>query len=268
MAQQHIIIGTPNSNNGDFVRDAFLKVEANFTEVYSIFEPLLGNPSVDNQVLTSLSDGTRSWQTLSLGGTYDMEMLSGTGVSILSTKTPIAEGLRFDMKKIESLSNNLLITETTDKINLNLTGSFVSIDNGSFTTVTGTGSTLDPFKVNASQSNVLTTDPTSGSFINNKNPSKSITLGSGATYSVTIADNNYVIEIDNGANNVTIDLSNSFPPNNFFVGFVQKGTGSVLFTGHDIFPEGTGSYLYGQGHIAALDIVNNTKYLHGTLKAS
>jgi hypothetical protein len=34
MAQQNINIGTPNGDNGDFVRDAFSKAEDNFTELY------------------------------------------------------------------------------------------------------------------------------------------------------------------------------------------------------------------------------------------
>jgi len=36
MAQQNINIGTPNGQNGDFVRDAFSKAEDNFTELYNI----------------------------------------------------------------------------------------------------------------------------------------------------------------------------------------------------------------------------------------
>ena len=34
MAQQNINNGTPNGNDGDFVRDAFIKTQANFTELY------------------------------------------------------------------------------------------------------------------------------------------------------------------------------------------------------------------------------------------
>jgi hypothetical protein len=35
MAQQNINTGTPNGQDGDFVRDAFVKAEANFTELYN-----------------------------------------------------------------------------------------------------------------------------------------------------------------------------------------------------------------------------------------
>lgn len=35
MAQQNIILGTPNNEDGDFVRDAFVKTEDNFTELYA-----------------------------------------------------------------------------------------------------------------------------------------------------------------------------------------------------------------------------------------
>jgi hypothetical protein len=35
MAQQNLNVGTPNGKDGDFVRDAFVKAEANFTELYA-----------------------------------------------------------------------------------------------------------------------------------------------------------------------------------------------------------------------------------------
>jgi len=35
MAQLNLILGTPNNEDGDFVRDAFVKTEANFTELYA-----------------------------------------------------------------------------------------------------------------------------------------------------------------------------------------------------------------------------------------
>jgi hypothetical protein len=69
MAQQTIDLGSsPTGEGGDTARSAFTKVEANFTEVYGDIEDLtgskessLGNPSTNGHVLSSLSDGTRSW---------------------------------------------------------------------------------------------------------------------------------------------------------------------------------------------------------------
>lgn len=115
------------------------------------------------------------------------------------------------------------------------------------------------------QANVLETNNTSKAFIQNKNATKTVTLGSGGTYNVTNADNTYTIEIDNGANNVTINFATVTLTDNYFVGFVIKGTGTVTFTGYDIKPSGYEAESLGQGHPAALEIINSTKYLHGTL---
>ena len=43
MAQELINLGTPNGNDGDVVRDAFSKVNANFTELYSTINLLGGS---------------------------------------------------------------------------------------------------------------------------------------------------------------------------------------------------------------------------------
>jgi hypothetical protein len=52
----------------------------------------------------------------------------------------------------------------------------------------------------------------------------------------------------------------------FFVGFIQKGTGTVTINGVDIIPEQLTNVVFGQGHICAVEIINSTKYLIGTLK--
>ena len=120
---------------------------------------------------------------------------------------------------------------------------------------------------NQVKSDYLETTTTSKAYIENKNPSKTVTLGVAGTYTVVETDNNYIIEIDNGTNDVTIDVSSLVSTNNFFVGFVQKGTGEVTFSGYTIKPESLSDVLYGQGHICSVEVINSTKYLHGTLKA-
>ncbi len=117
------------------------------------------------------------------------------------------------------------------------------------------------------KSDYLEANSSSDAFIQNKNPSKTETLGAAATYTVVTADNNKIIEVDNGVNNVTIAVGALSETTEFFVGFIQKGTGTVTFTGHDIFPTGLGAIIFGQGHVAALEIIASTKYIHGTLKA-
>lgn len=117
------------------------------------------------------------------------------------------------------------------------------------------------------QSNVLESDTSSPGYIQNKNPSKTETLGSGDTYNVVDSDNIYIIEIDNGPNDVTIDFSAVTATSDFFVGFIQRGTGEVSFTGMDVVPQGLDSKLFGQGHTCALEVINSTKYLIGQLKS-
>lgn len=118
------------------------------------------------------------------------------------------------------------------------------------------------------KSDYLETTPSSSAYIENKNPSKTVVLGASGNYNVIDSDNNYIIEIDNGVNDVTIDFTNITETDNYFVGFVQKGTGAVTFLNSDIIPQDLTNVLYGQGHVAAIEIINSTKYLHGTLIAS
>lgn len=113
------------------------------------------------------------------------------------------------------------------------------------------------------QPNYLEDNPSSKAHILNRNPVKTVT----SNYTITDLDNNFIIEVDNGANDITINLSGPTSTNNFFVGFVQKGTGQVQFTGYDIRPDGLGDILFGQGHVAGVEIINSTTYLHGTLRA-
>lgn len=116
------------------------------------------------------------------------------------------------------------------------------------------------------QADYLETTPSSKAFIQNKNPEKTVVLGVAGSYNVVDADNNYIIEIDNGANDVTIAFASITATSNFFVGFVQKGTGLVTFTGADIIPQDNTNEMYGQGKNAAISIINSTKYLQGQLK--
>jgi len=116
------------------------------------------------------------------------------------------------------------------------------------------------------KSNYLESNPTSDAYIQNRNPSKTVTLGIAGNYNVVDADNNYIIEINNGVNDVTITVSGVTATTEFFVGFIQKGTGTVTFVGYDIIPELLTDVIFGQGHMSALEIIASTKYILGTLK--
>ena len=120
-----------------------------------------------------------------------------------------------------------------------------------------------PFTVTlpTAQSNYLENNSAELSFIQNRNPTKTVS----GSYSVTDSDNNYIIALDNGTSNITVDLSAVTATGNFFVGFMQKGTGLVTFSGYDIKPSTLSDTLLGQGHVASLEIIDSTKYLHGNL---
>lgn len=108
----------------------------------------------------------------------------------------------------------------------------------------------------------LENNPSSSSYIHNRNPSKTIT----GSYTVVLNDNNYIIEVDNGTRDISINFGGNLGTSEFFVGFIQKGTGRVTFTNYDIKPSDLTDELFGQGHIAAMEIIAGTKYLTGTLK--
>lgn len=64
MAQQNLILGTPGDNNtGEFVYDAFAKVEANFTDLYTNYLPRLGG-SVDGNLSFSVGANISNIETV------------------------------------------------------------------------------------------------------------------------------------------------------------------------------------------------------------
>ena len=117
---------------------------------------------------------------------------------------------------------------------------------------------------NQIQSDYLESNTASKAYILNRNPSKTVT----GNYTVVTTDNNYIIEVDNGASDVTINVGGSLGTNNFFVGFIQKGSGNVTITGATSIPLDLTNVIYGQGHVCALEIINGTKYLIGQLQFS
>lgn len=116
------------------------------------------------------------------------------------------------------------------------------------------------------KSDYLESNSSSAAFIENKNPSKTVVLGASGNYDVLDTDNNYIIEIDNGANDVTIDITGIVAVSEFFTAFIQKGTGVVTIVGAGSIPELLTNEIFGQGHSCALEIINSTKYLLGNLK--
>jgi hypothetical protein len=57
MAKQTIELGTgPNTKDGDTVRDAFNKVNQNFTELYSSVQPPEDTPNIDGGSASTVFD--------------------------------------------------------------------------------------------------------------------------------------------------------------------------------------------------------------------
>lgn len=122
------------------------------------------------------------------------------------------------------------------------------VASGESTNVSGSGSNLDPYIVDV------------------VNVQKTIN-----TFPYTVQDNDNLVSvfIDNGASNVTINIPSELP-NNFCVGFYQKGTGEVTFasTGTIIKPTGFDAKIAGQYFWVAVEkeIATTNFYLAGNLK--
>lgn len=109
------------------------------------------------------------------------------------------------------------------------------------------------------QADFVQEDTTKASYIKNRNASKTVY----ADYIVAATDNTYVIVIDSSSA-VTISLPSTLP-DNFAVGFVQKGTGLVTIANADIVPEGFANTIKGKGHQAFVEKIEGTKFLFGNL---
>lgn len=183
----------------------------------------------------------------------------GPGVGPFTLDFEMRDGTTFDTS-LELLNNHLesvVYNPATNNIEFTITDTTVFTLN------------MDTILADSQvQSDYLESNSTDPAFIVNRNPSKTVVLGVGGNYDVLDTDNNYIIEIDNGANDVTINFATITVTTEFFVGFVQKGTGLVTFNGADIIPQDLLNELYGQGHVASVEIIAATKYLGGTLKAS
>lgn len=135
----------------------------------------------------------------------------------------------------------------------------------------GTNYSTDLNPLKQKQSDVTQTDSNDKSFIKNQNPTKVII----DDYVLKPEDNNYVIIADATNKNINIAVPNtgtaSFPPtDNYFVGFLQKGNNSVNVTGVNTTPIGYINEIKGEGHNAAVEIVDisgtSNVFLLGSLK--
>lgn len=92
---------------------------------------------------------------------------------------------------------------------------------------------------------------------------------SGTNYTLTSADNNYTIIVNNGATNVTITVGTTLP-SKFIAGFIQKGSGDVTFVeSSSTINTPVGLKIKGENYAVALEQEGNTDvfFLLGNTKA-
>lgn len=242
---------------------------------------------------TNLLDVVQSTDTIGIRpGAYQFEFDSDTNILTVTVETAsgVTTVANLDLSSLDLYLEDANFSEINQELQLSLSnGTSLPVDlsflnnhlesvvynpgtnNLEFTLTDATVLTVSVtaiFEDAQIQADVLETNTSSKAYIQNKNPNKSVVLGVAGNYNVVDADNNYVIEIDNGANDVTINLAGITITDNYFVGFVQKGTGTVTFTNYDLSPDGLGDIIFGQAHVASCQVINSTKYIHGNLKAA
>lgn len=165
--------------------------------------------------------------------------------------------------------NLFLIKKDSDGSETKLTGS-------SNISITGIGTELEPYIIHSSNvqsvtgDNVDNTDPLNP-VINQNNLQKVIVYPAdfiGTNYTLTNADNNYEIIVDNGATAVSITVPSGLV-SKIGMGFTQKGSGDISY-----IPSGTtinnptGLKIKGQYYQTFLsqELATNSYYLGGNTK--
>ena len=119
-----------------------------------------------------------------------------------------------------------------------------------------------PPPVTQVKSDVQENNPFSPAFIRNKN-SSAVKFNN---YVLTPSDNNRVLLLDTTIKSITISVPATLPDNNYFVGFIQKGTNIVQINNSDVIPVGYTNVIEGEGHSAAIEIIGGEVFLLGSLK--
>lgn len=176
-----------------------------------------------------------------------------------------------DKSSVSSADNSVTVNQTEDNYDLSVNfptppegKDFISSDQS--VDITESGNEVD-FSVTLQenvQGNVLETNSNSEAFIQNKNPQKTIN----GNYTLQPGDNNYTIVVNSTAGSISINTNSTSLPNNFFVGFIQKGGNAVTFTGTFIKPASTNARIEGQARTVAVEKVNGDVFLMGDLENS
>ena len=154
-------------------------------------------------------------------------------------------------------------------------GSETKLTAGTNITITGNGTIATPYVISSVDTNTTYLAGAglvlSGTTFNIENLQKVITYPadfSGTNYTLTNADNNYEIIIDNGATAVTITVPSGLT-SKIGVGFTQKGSGDVSYTASGTtINNPTGLKIKGQFHQTYLsqELSTNNYFLGGSTK--
>jgi len=206
----------------------------------------------------------------------ETKIVNGTNTTVTgngTVTTPYQIAVNGSETKINSGTNVTVTgngtTATPYTINSTATGSSTVINAGTNISVTGAGTSGSPFvisntqvidgsetKLNSGVTTVVTGNGTTATpyTVETVNLQKAIT----ADYTLLAADNNYSIKINNGATPITITVPSGLP-SNFFVGFTQKGTADVTFTGSGTtLTNPIGLKIKGQGYAVGLEQIGTS----------
>lgn len=185
----------------------------------------------------------------------------------------------FNFRTLTSTDSSVVITQpTADTVNLSVPSSNTIVEAGDNVTVDGTGTSLDPYVINAEalslESGVTTNVYGDGSLatpytVETINLQKTINT---FPYTILAGDDKHTIFVDNSASNVVINIPLGLP-SNFAVAFIQRGSASVQIVENVAlnlhFPATLGDKIKGQYYDCLLerDGATNNYYLLGQIKA-
>lgn len=248
---------------------------SNYINIEQSLQILSGNGGQVNGII--IRDVSQASSTIPI--TEIGKFLGNTGqigsVSFLPNSILIKDGL--NSKGLENagdyeanFTDRSLITKQYFEDNL---PSSTSITEGTNIDITGTGTTLDPYIINAvvngsetKISNGITTVVTGNGTIATPYILETVNLQKiipASNYVLNSADNNYLIFINNGSTDITITVPTGLI-SGFQCGFMQQGAGIVTFVNAVgvIINTPTGLKIRGQNYDAFIEKVLATEVYH------
>lgn len=205
---------------------------------------ILSNPYIITAEVTDLgivktinNEVTTPGQTLSIINNETTGKILTTKEYVQSIIPPTPNGSETKLNSGSNVTITGIGTTLNPYIINSIAGSgTVYLNSGNNVEITGTGNIEDPYIINATGvqsvtgSNVDNTDPLNP-IINLNNLQKIITYPAdfiGINYTITNADNNYTIIVNNASTAVTITVPSGLT-SKINIGFIQKGTGDISY---------------------------------------